>query len=146
PCPGITADDCPKVEGFLRRTGARGGGSRSVFKIVMAKFRKAFHALGKNRQREVRDTQQHEQKWLNDHAHLRIYSAACEKTVPAQTPRTLPCSACTDLLSRKSFKVALNKTVKDPKNHIYTKLYINKTLGEIYARAIGLQEIIEQPV
>ncbi|KAJ7857809.1 hypothetical protein B0H14DRAFT_3637985 [Mycena olivaceomarginata] len=45
-CPGITEDDHPRVPGYLKRTGAMGGGSRSVFKIAMEKFRKAFRALG----------------------------------------------------------------------------------------------------
>ncbi|KAJ6615027.1 hypothetical protein B0H10DRAFT_2220789 [Mycena sp. CBHHK59/15] len=146
PCPGITEDDHPRVPGYLKRTGAMGGGSRSVFKIAMETFRKAFRALGNKRQREVRDTQQHEQKWRNDHTHLRVFTTSCEKTVPERTPRTLPCSACADLLSRKSFKVALKKEAQDSKNYIYTnKQYRNQVLGEIYGRTIGLQDIIEQP-
>ncbi|KAJ7857808.1 hypothetical protein B0H14DRAFT_2351989, partial [Mycena olivaceomarginata] len=88
----------------------------------------------------------HEQKWRNDHTHLRIFSTSCEKTVPARTPRTLPCPACADVLSRKSFKNALRKKARDPKNYIYTnKKYQNQLLGEIYGRTIGLQHIIEQP-
>ncbi|KAJ7814858.1 hypothetical protein B0H13DRAFT_2463640 [Mycena leptocephala] len=137
PCPGITEDDIPNVERYLQRTGAMGGGSRSVFKIAKAKFQKAFSMLKGKRQQEVRDTQQHEQKWRNDHTHLRIFSTSCEKTVPARTPRTLPCSGCADLLARKSFKNALRKTPRDPKNYIYTnKEYRNQLLGEIYGRTI----------
>ncbi|KAJ6613396.1 hypothetical protein B0H10DRAFT_1716584, partial [Mycena sp. CBHHK59/15] len=50
------------------------------------------------------------------------------------------------LLSRKSFKDALKKKPRDPKNYIYmNKQYQNQVLGEIYGRTIGLQDIIEQP-
>ncbi|KAJ6620818.1 hypothetical protein B0H10DRAFT_2432733 [Mycena sp. CBHHK59/15] len=126
PCPGITEDDIPNVQKYLQRSGAMGGGSRSVFKIAMSKFSKAFGALGKKCQREVLDTQQHERKWRNDHAELRIFSSSCQK--------------------KKSFKVALKKPAKDPKNYIYTnKQYKNQLLGEIYSRTIGLQDIVEQP-
>ncbi|KAJ7245054.1 hypothetical protein C8J57DRAFT_1082457 [Mycena rebaudengoi] len=145
-CPGITEHDIPNVQGYLRRSGASGGGSRSVFKIAMQKFEKAFSALGSKRQREVRDTQYHEHKWRNDHLNLRIFSTDCEKFVPGTTPRTLPCPSCTGLLSRKSFKKALKKPAPELKNFIYTNQeFRNQVLGEIYGRSIGLKDIIEQP-
>ncbi|KAJ7242483.1 hypothetical protein C8J57DRAFT_1084298 [Mycena rebaudengoi] len=145
-CPGITEHDIPNVQGYLRRSGASGGGSRSVFKIAMQKFEKAFSALGSKRQREVRDTQYHEHKWRNDHLNLRIFSTDCEKSVPGTTPRTLPCPSCTGLLSRKSFKKALKKPAPELKNFIYTNQeFRNQVLGEIYGRSIGLKDIIEQP-
>ncbi|KAJ7842164.1 hypothetical protein B0H13DRAFT_1451250, partial [Mycena leptocephala] len=104
PCPGITEDNIPKVQKYLQHTGAPGGDSRSVLKIAMENFRRTFRALTEKHQKEVRDTQYHEQKWRKDHAKLRIFSTACEKTVPAATPQTLPCPACATILSRKSFK------------------------------------------
>ncbi|KAK6980928.1 hypothetical protein R3P38DRAFT_3376544 [Favolaschia claudopus] len=147
PCPGITEADIPRVEKYLRRTGASGGGSRSVFKIAQEKFKKAFSSLGKTRRKEVLDQQMHEQTWRNDHSNLRVFSISCLKTVPAHRPRTLPCSECAKLLRRKDFKTALKKRTKDAKNYIYiNKQYINQILGEIYGRTQGLQEIIEQPL
>jgi hypothetical protein len=109
PCPGMTEHDIPKVQKYLQHTGALGGDSRSVLKIAMEKFRRTFSALTEKHQKEVRGTQYHGQKWRNDHAELRIFSTACGKTVPAATPRTLPCPSCATILSRKSFKRALNK-------------------------------------
>ncbi|KAJ7827971.1 hypothetical protein B0H14DRAFT_3719732 [Mycena olivaceomarginata] len=147
PCPGVTEEDIPNVQKYLQRTGALGGGSRSVFKIAMERFHKAFSALTEKRQKEVRDVQYHEQKWRNDHANLRIFSTACEKMVPAATPRTLPCHPCVTLLSRKSLKRALDKKgPAKPENYIYTnEQFRNQLLGEIYGRTIGLKDIIEQP-
>ncbi|KAF8207331.1 hypothetical protein K438DRAFT_1962263 [Mycena galopus ATCC 62051] len=147
PCPGVTEDDIPNVQKYLQRTGALGGGSRSVFKIAMDRFQKAFSLLREKDQKEVRNVQYHEQKWRNDHAKLRIFSTACDKNVPAATPRTLPCPPCAMLLSRKSLKRALNKKgPAKPENYIYTnEQFRNQLLGEIYGRTIGLKDIIEQP-
>ncbi|KAJ7670785.1 hypothetical protein DFH06DRAFT_980885 [Mycena polygramma] len=146
PCPGITENDIPNVEAYLKRSGAMGGGSRSVFKIASEKFSKAFSALGTKRRKEVQDTQYHEQMWRNDHHNLRVFSTDCKKTVMCRGPRACPCSSCSALLTRKSFKKTLKKKAPDPKNYIYTNAqYKNQLLGEIYGRSIGLQDIIEQP-
>lgn len=148
PCPGVTEHDIDGVPAYLRRSGALGGGSRSVFKIAMGKFKKAFSNLGQKHQRQVLDTQQHEQKWRNDHANLRVFSTECRKIVSARSPRALPCRSCEALLSSKSFKRTLKKPAPaDPDNYIFTnKRYRNQVLGEIYGRSIGLKDIIEEPV
>ncbi|KAJ7122138.1 hypothetical protein C8R44DRAFT_622057 [Mycena epipterygia] len=148
PCPGITEKDIDGVPAYLRRSGALGGGSRSVFKIAMGKFKKAFSNLGQKHQRQVLDTQQHEQKWRNDHANLHVFSTECRKIVSARSPRALPCRSCETLLSSKSFKRTFKKPAPaDPENYIFTnKKYRNQVLGEIYGRSIGLKDIIEEPV
>ncbi|CAK5278486.1 unnamed protein product [Mycena citricolor] len=148
PCPGVTEVDIPHVERYLRRTGAMGGGSRSVYKIAQAQFKNTFSGLSSRKQGVVRDTQQHELRWRNDHQRLRVFSTSCQKTVPAGDIRCLPCSRCFSLLSDRDFKRALRKTgPSNPKNYIYTpKEFQNQTLGEIYGRHQGLQAIIEQPV
>lgn len=141
PCPGITEEDIEGVPAYLRRTGAMGGGSRSVFKIAMGKFKKAFSVLGKKNQREVLDTQQHEQKWRNDHANLRVFSTECRKIVSARSPRALPCPSCSALLSSKSFKKTVKKPAPANSDYIYVpKQFRNQVVGEIYGRNI------EQPV
>ncbi|KAJ7199802.1 hypothetical protein GGX14DRAFT_372838 [Mycena pura] len=145
PCPGVTEQDIPNVQGYLVRSGAMGGGSRSVFKIAMHKFSKAFSSLGKKRKEEVQDIQYHEQKWRNDHSHLHIFLTICEKRirVPSMALRPLPCSACSSLVTRKSFNKALKITAPEPKNYIYTNAqFKNQVLGEIYGRTIGLQDIM----
>ncbi|KAJ7751395.1 hypothetical protein B0H16DRAFT_1318094 [Mycena metata] len=146
PWPGITHHDTPTVEKYLRRSGAKGGGSRSLFKMAMNKFSKPFRALGKTRRKEVEDTQFHELKWKNDHGNLRVFSANCEKIVQTRRPQPVPCPPCSTVLSSKAFKKTLNKPPKASKNAIYTnKRYQNRVIGEIYARTIGLQAIIEEP-
>ncbi|KAK6966380.1 hypothetical protein R3P38DRAFT_2816382 [Favolaschia claudopus] len=147
PCSGVTDDDIPNVQRYLRRTSAPGGGSRSVFKIAMENFKKPFIKLSSGRQEEVRDRQYHEQKWRNDHARLRVFSTSCDKTVPARKPRTLPCPPCTSLLNNRAFKRALKKQgPSHPDNYIFTNhLFRNPILGELYGRCAGLREIIEHP-
>ncbi|KAJ6600652.1 hypothetical protein B0H10DRAFT_2230919 [Mycena sp. CBHHK59/15] len=144
PCPGITPKDAPNLRKYLHRTGAPGGGARSVMKIAMAKFGKVFSVLNKRDKKEVLDTQYHEHAWRNDHANLRVFSTKCRTTVRASHPRTLPCKSCSAVLSKKAFKKALKKDAPAPENYIYVnKKYRNKALGDLYARTIGLQDIIE---
>ncbi|KAJ6624096.1 hypothetical protein B0H10DRAFT_2327732, partial [Mycena sp. CBHHK59/15] len=48
---------------------------------------------------------------------------------------------------QKRFKKALKKDAPAPENYIYVnKKYRNKALGDLYARTIGLQDIIEAPI
>ncbi|KAJ7034214.1 hypothetical protein C8F04DRAFT_1350091 [Mycena alexandri] len=147
PCPGITNHDNSHVDKYLRRSGAAGGGSRSLYKIAREKFNKAFSALKPKRQKEVQDVQYHERKWRNDHVNLRIFSTECKKCVQATSiAKARPCAACSALLSSKSFKKTLKKPPPDPKNTIFTnRRYQNQLIGEIYGRTVGLQGIIEQP-
>ncbi|KAK6984122.1 hypothetical protein R3P38DRAFT_3333004 [Favolaschia claudopus] len=147
PCPGVTDDDISDVQRYLRRTSAAGGGSRSVFKIAMEQFKKPFSKLSSSRHKDVRDTQYHEQKWRNDHAGLRVFSVACEKTVPERKPRTLPCPTCRSLINNRAFKRALKKKgPSNPHHFIFTNhRFRNQILGELYGRCVGLREIIEHP-
>ena len=77
PCPGITESDHPRITTYLGRTGALGGGARSVTKIARQKFRKLFSRLSPKCKREVLDAQIQEHKWQNDHKNNRIFSSDC---------------------------------------------------------------------
>ncbi|KAJ7039794.1 hypothetical protein C8F04DRAFT_949367, partial [Mycena alexandri] len=146
PCPGLTAADSAHLPGYLQRTGAPGGGGRSVTVIAKEKFGKLFRRLGSRKKKIVSDTQYHEHRWRNDHSNLRVFSTGCKKEVvsPAPGSRTLPCSACSALLNLKNFKQAIRRPASDDKNYIYVNdKYRNQLLGHLYAKAIGLKEIIE---
>jgi hypothetical protein len=148
PCPGITKEDDARVEGYLKRTGVLGGGARSVKAIAMEKFNKLFSKLGKKRKKVVLNTQRHEQRWRNDHAELRAFAVVCKKTVTDQAPRRpLPCEDCAAVLKSKAFKTALQKPTPDEKNYIFTNhRFRSPLLGEIYARTVGLKDLIETSV
>jgi hypothetical protein len=84
PCPGITEADDARVTKYLKRTGALGGGGRSLAVILKGIFKKLFTKLklAKNKKMVV-DTQMHEWRWRNDHENLRVYSTSCQKNVVA---------------------------------------------------------------
>lgn len=145
PCPGIVEANNPRIPTYLHRTGVSGGGARSVKVIAGEIYNKLFSVLGKKAKQNVLDRQQHEHKWRNDHRHLRVFAVACKRTVPHNDPQ--PCSECTQVLSSKPFKDALRKSNPEEKNYIYTNhRFRNPLLGNIYARTIGLKELIEMPV
>jgi len=123
PCPGLTEVNDPRIQQYLKRTGATGGGGRSLAIIAKEKFKKMFSKLQKETSRKkVVDIQMHEWKWRNDHANFRVYATGCEKTVDSREPKPPnPCPACTSVLQSRAFKTAINKKpAEDDKNFKHT--------------------------
>ncbi|KAJ7488492.1 hypothetical protein B0H11DRAFT_2406543, partial [Mycena galericulata] len=147
PCPGITTSICPRLPTYFIRTGAAGGGSRSTTIIARELFGKLFRRLKDKDKETVADTQRHERQWANDHDKQRVFSTSCKKTVLAvgvHGMRVLPCSECSAVLRNPRFKQAIRLPVPDNENYLYVnQQYRNQALGHIYARTIGLKEIIE---
>jgi hypothetical protein len=145
PCPGLTAVDHSKVVQYLKRTGALGGGGRSLPDIAKEKFNRLFSTLTNHEKRQVLDVQQHEWRWRNDHASSRVYSTACEKEVGTRFPRPpKPCAACADILRIRGFKNVLSKKIPAPENYKFVnERFRNSQLGVIYARTLGVQELVE---
>ncbi|GLB37775.1 hypothetical protein LshimejAT787_0408260 [Lyophyllum shimeji] len=146
PCPGITEADDHRVPIYLRRTGVPGGGARSLKVIALELFGEVFSALGTEGKKQVWDAQVHEQKWRNDHARLRVFAAKCKHTVTVADwapNRARPCDECRQVLKSNAFKNALRHPVPHAENYIYTNhRYRAPLLGEIFARTVGLQDII----
>jgi hypothetical protein len=147
PCPGLSEDNDEKIPEYLQRTTASGGGSKRVHNIAKDMFGRLFKALEAGDKEQVLQYQAHGQRWRNDHRSLRVYSTSCEKSVNKRGNRILPCSECASLLNLKAFREVLRKPTPKPKNQIYTnKLHRLPVLGAIYAKHIGLKDIIETPV
>jgi len=153
PCPGITSVDNPKVLQYLQRTGAMGGGARSLPIIARELFNKMFSKLKNKEERQrVLDIQMHEWSWRNDHVNLRVYSTACERMVAEPVPsnpkeRTLSCLSCRSILKNKAFKNVLAKPIPNDKNYIFiNERFRNTALAKIFSRVIGVREIFEAKV
>ena len=151
PCPGITEADNVRVKQYLKRTGALGGGGRSLAVIAKEKFKKLFSKLANAKNKKiVLDTQMHEWRWRNEHENFRVFSTTCQKKVPAQSnaaKRLKPCSQCQSVLCSKAFKNAIH--VPPPPDHHYSFInyrFRNKVLGSIFGRTIGVKHIIEDEV
>ena len=156
PCPGLRNSDNAKIEVYLERTGARGGGGSSVSAISQDLYGKPFYKLSQKRKNQVLLTQMHEWKWRNDHTNEAIFSTQCAKeaiipeplsklknsTTPVQKPQ--PCGQCKSLLRFKNFKNALNVSQPSDENYKYlNKRYRNENLAALYGRCTGLREIFE---
>jgi hypothetical protein len=149
PCPGLTELDDSRIPKYLRRTGFAGGGARALTVIAEERFGKAFRELEEQKKQMVGDLQLHEHQWRNDHQGLRVFATKCKQRVPTPTlnRQARPCDECSALLLNKRFKSILHKPTPDDKDFIYTnRRYRSKNLGEIYARTVGLRQIIETPV
>jgi hypothetical protein len=148
PCQGLSEVDNELIPVYLRRSTATGGGARSVTMIALERFRKKFRRLSKKEKDVVDDIQQLEHQWRNDHANLRIFATTCERWIEKDwTDRLRHCKKCHLLLSNGKFKVMLRKPVPEDENFIYVnKRFRNSVLGEQYARAKGLKNVIESAV
>ncbi|KAF8167513.1 hypothetical protein B0H34DRAFT_854442 [Crassisporium funariophilum] len=146
PCPGITVLDDPRVLQYLKRTGASGGGGRSLPVIAKGLFRKLFSELSRDKNRKVVvDTQMQEWKWKNDHVNHRVYATCCQQRVTDRSPKPPhPCPACGIVLRSRAFKSAIRKPIPtDKASKFVNHRFRNPLLGSIFARTIGVREIVE---
>lgn len=149
PCPGLTELDEKLVPVYLQRSGAMGGGSRSIMKIAQARCSKLFSRLGKKEKAKVLLIQANEHTWRNDHMNLRVFSTACRGEVPngKNDKRSRPCTQCCTVLRDKRFRQVLSKAIPSDENYIYVNhRFRNQLLGQQYARNIGLRDLIENSV
>ena len=110
PCPGLTDRDDTRISQYLGRSGAPGGGARSITDIAKQLYGTIFRRLTRQKKKEVLDTQIHEQKWWNDHQNDRVFAQNCQKTVTRTNgERDKPCTNCAYLLHDNRFKDALRK-------------------------------------
>jgi hypothetical protein len=144
PCPGIAAKTDPRVAVYILRTGAGGGGARSVTAIARERFGLPFHELDDDNQDVVRALQQHEHTWRNDHTNKVVFSTKCNTRVD---PERQCCERCLNVLNSSAFKNALRVPLPPNANYKFlNRQYRNDSLGLIYAKSAGLQELFEDKV
>jgi hypothetical protein len=99
PCLGITASLDERVPKFITRTGADGGGARSVTKIADELFNKAYSELSERKKSQVDTAQMHEWSFRFDRLHMAIHSSKCKKVVAAPEVDDGPhtCRECLDM-------------------------------------------------
>lgn len=147
PCRGVTASDNPLVDQYLKRTGASGGGARSIHGISNERFNTEFKYLTGGQREEVYAAQRAERAWRNDHFNLQVHATNCEGFTSSYSLATSLCPCCKSLLGLKAFGVAIHKKMPLDENAKYVNTrYMNTVLVGIYARTKGLKEIIEQRV
>lgn len=150
PCLGITESHDQRVSRFITRTGADGGGARSVTKIANELFNKTYGELSERKKSQVDAAQMHEWSFRFDHLRMAIHSLKCNRFVSAwqgdDGPHT--CNECLSMLeSDQRLKSGLQKPMPKPENFKYlNEQYQGKSTAERYAKSQGLLEIIQDKV
>lgn len=149
-CPGLSEADDSRIPPYLYRTSALSGGGQSITAVAKEHLGRLYRDLTAEEKDKVADIQRLGHKWTNDHRRLRVFSTSCVREKVVDTPasgRILPCNACLSVLKLNGFNSALNRKVKDETTYIFTpKMYRDPVLGQIYARTVGLKEILETSV
>lgn len=150
PCLGITTSHDQRIPKFITRTGADGGGARSVTKIANELFNKPYSELSERKKSQVDTAQMHEWSFHFDRLRMAIHSSKCKKvvTAPEVDDGHHTCCECLDMYnSDQRLKSALQKPMPQPENFKYlNKQYQGKSTAERYAKTQGLLEIIQDKV
>jgi len=158
PCPGLRKCDKEDIATYLDRTGAHGGGGKSVTAIAHEMYGKKFSNLSSPRKRLVKVAQTNEWKWRIDRRLDAVFSTRCTKEsrlpshyklknetwTPKDSAEPIPCHACFNLLSLKAFQTILRiPTPADDDYKYLNKEFQNEQLAVLYGRCSGLREIME---
>ena len=150
PCLGITASHDERVSTFITRTGAEGGGARSITIIANTLFNKAYGELSEHEKSQVDAAQMHEWSFRIDRLRMAIHSSKCNKFVSAPQGDDGPhtCNQCLIMYdSDQRLKSLLLKPMPKPTNFKYlNEQYQGKSTAERYAKTQGLLEIIQDKV
>ena len=89
-----------------------------------------------------------EWKWKNDHVNHRVYATHCQQRVIDRSPKPPhPCSECGAVFRSRAFKSAIRKPIPSDKTSKFVNhRFRNPVLGGIFARTIGVREIVEDEV
>ncbi|KZV67782.1 hypothetical protein PENSPDRAFT_610974 [Peniophora sp. CONT] len=155
PCPGLRRERDTRIDRYLYRSMAAGGGAPSrhslafeLFAHILSKKRCAWARLTPQRQRMVLRREEDRFAWRNSRASNAVFSSKCSDVSrsPPGTPEqdALPCAECDDLYLLHTFQVALNRSVPDEDNMKYVPtIYRFEELGDIYARIRGVKKLME---
>ncbi|KAJ7438890.1 hypothetical protein B0H11DRAFT_2356551 [Mycena galericulata] len=145
PCLGLTPDDEPRISQYLERSGAMGGGARSLTEITGELFPRAssYKNLSAARKQQVDTKQVHEWVWRNDHAQTRVFSTKCKKVLHSASTKSA-CTQCLGVISNGKFKKAISRPCPPDGNFKYNnQAYRGQSIAELYAKCVGLKEIFE---
>ncbi|KAK1222121.1 hypothetical protein PQX77_015048 [Marasmius sp. AFHP31] len=145
PCPGWTDADDSRTSRYLFRSGARGGGAPSLYKIAKNLYQKPFSDISTTKRKHCLDVQEHALVWLNQHAHLRIFHHNCLKEVSNnRSGRILPCFNCLSLRKNRRFQAVLRRKTPLEQNIRFTNFrWRNELIGHLHLKTVGMKDLIE---
>lgn len=147
PCRGVSGLDNPLVDQYLTRTGAGGGGARSIHLISRERFSAEYKNLTKGQKDEVHAVQRAEWTWRNDYNDVRVFATKCKGFTSSRSFDSSVCHECKSLLNLKAFTVAIHKKIPLDENakFVNTK-YVSPVLLDLYGRVKGFRNFIDQNV
>lgn len=145
PCPGLTFNYDKKIETYLTRSQAAGGGSKPRHVISQEEFGKGLGDLDQDELERVCQLEAFGFRWLNFREQRFIRAALCLKESPSRQQPATPCSACVSISKDPVFKNALNRKLPDDKNLRFTPHGHRATLTAIqYAKTIGIYDLVNR--
>lgn len=167
PCHGITQAHESRIPTYLTRTGAIGGGARSVTALSNERYGCKYKALNEQQKRIIDRGQQNEHKWRNDFSALAVFSTSRLKNVRLQDrSAVLPatqqsnssgalvtsedepiCAKCQEVLKSSAFQQALRVPTPASTNYKYLKRkHHNETPARLCMKVAGLQDLLQDKV
>ncbi|SGY16077.1 BQ5605_C012g06753 [Microbotryum silenes-dioicae] len=137
-----------RVERYLSKSSARGGGAPSRLKLIKRRFpRLGKRVLTPSERREINNLEANEWKWVNDHSAPRVNSIDCTKIgVESQCgTKSQPCAKCKALLRTKAFPPALYRpravgpTIKFTNKRLAS---VDALMSKVFKEHQGLEELL----
>lgn len=156
PCPGLAELQDARIPAYCNRTGALGGGSRSVTKLAQEKFGPdtVFRLLSEDDKQTIRDDQRADHKWRILHREHRVFSTSCEGKVTLRVDSKItagsstrhvrqPCPPCAALLMNTEFHRLLKVPMPEPDDFKYlNEFYKDPVLAGQFAASVGLKSLL----
>ncbi|KAJ3538768.1 hypothetical protein NM688_g6473 [Phlebia brevispora] len=145
PCPGLSPKDDVRIATYLMRTGALGGGSRSLPSLAEERYGRTYGELTKQEKAIIDDHYVALFQWRNEQRRSRVYSTTCLKHIKCEYEGDAqPCSKCLRLLKNTDFIRALNRDIADEDKMKYmNKRYQDPALGDLFIKTSGLRELVQ---
>jgi hypothetical protein len=157
PCFGLSVKSLElgsKIETYLARTGAEGGGARSLKKITQERYGKdwkdelTFADLDEACKEEVYALQYKEFKWVNIRGHgvvpSAVFSTHCEGLVSGSDDLYPVCEQCLNLWKDGYFRQQVQRRVPDPEHAACNpNRYKRKDDMSVFAQNSGLAQCFD---
>lgn len=148
PCPGLSEEDDPLIDNYLRRTTVSSAGGISIDAIAEQMYKTPYKELADDQKQSVRVGQVHTHRWSLDHQRRHVFAigeARCLQKVLRNSRHPQPCSACKALLRDRAFRTAINRDIPDDANRKFTPLlYQAAEIAKICAQHSGLGPIFDK--
>ncbi|GLB36846.1 putative ulp1 protease family, C-terminal catalytic domain [Lyophyllum shimeji] len=149
PCPGLSRHTDFRIDRYMSRTSATGGGAPSRRVIAKQLFDiddVLWKDLDDAQRKMVIRREEVLQRWKISRSADTVYSSSCESTVhTAPTTEPQACSECCNLYNVHTFLVAISRPMPDEANMKFVpKSYRCAELGEIYLKYKGVRQLVEK--